>query len=221
MQRVATIFGSTVGRKAVMGATGIVLFGYVLAHMTGNLQLYVGPEAINAYGRFLHEFGHGMGLWVARAALLVATGLHIWAATALTLTSWAARGTGYREVQRRESTYASRTMRWSGPILALFIVYHLLHFTTGAVHGSFVQGDVYHNVVAGFRSWPVSSFYIAAMLALGFHMWHGVWSMLQSLGLSHPRYNALRRAFATVFTIVVVGGNISFPIAVLAGLVRE
>jgi succinate dehydrogenase / fumarate reductase, cytochrome b subunit len=221
MQKAGTFFGSTIGKKVVMGATGIVLFGFVVAHMVGNLQLYMGPEALNTYSEFLHTVGHGMGLWVARGVLVAAVGLHIWAATSLTLASLKARPVGYRETERRESTYASRTMRWSGPILLLFIVYHLLHFTTGTVHQSFVPGDVYHNVVAGFRVWPVSAVYIVAMVALGFHLWHGVWSMLQSLGLSHPRWNAFRRAFATVFTVVVIAGNISFPIAVLAGLVRE
>ena len=148
-------------------------------------------------------------------------GLHIWAATSLTLTNWRARPVGYRATKRLESTYASRTMVWSGPILGLFIVYHLLHLTTGTVHPSFEPGAVYHNVVAGFRVWPVSAFYIVAMIALGFHLWHGVWSMLQSLGLSHPRWNGLRRVCATVFTLVVVAGNVSFPLAVLLGLVRE
>jgi succinate dehydrogenase / fumarate reductase cytochrome b subunit len=221
MQKVGTFFGSTVGKKVVMGATGVVLFGFVLGHMVGNLQLYMGAEALNAYSELLHEFLHGMGIWLARGTLLAAVGLHIWAATSLTLASLAARPVGYRETERRESTYASRTMRWSGPLLLLFIVYHLLHLTTGTVHGSFVPGDVYHNVVAGFRIWPVSAFYIAAMVALGFHLWHGVWSMLQSLGLSHPRWNPFRRAFATIFTVVVIAANISFPIAVLTGLVGE
>jgi succinate dehydrogenase / fumarate reductase cytochrome b subunit len=221
MQRVGTFLGSTVGKKVVMGATGLVLFGFVFAHMVGNLQIFMGSEALNAYSEFLHEFLHGMGLWIARGSLLVAVALHVWASTSLTLANAAARPVGYRETQRRESTYASRTMVWSGPILALFIVYHLLHLTTGTVHASFVPGDVYHNVVAGFRAWPVSAAYIAAMVALGFHLWHGVWSMLQSLGLSHPRWNALRRTCATVFTAVVIGVNISFPIAVLVGIVSE
>ena len=221
MRKVGTFFGSTIGKKVVMGATGIVLFGFVLAHMVGNLQLYMGPEALNAYSEYLREAGHGMGLWVARGGLLAAVGLHIWASTSLTLASLKARPVGYRETERRESTYASRTMRWSGPLLLCFIVYHLLHFTTGTVHRSFVPGDVYHNVVAGFRNWPVSAFYITAMVALGLHLWHGAWSMLQSLGLSHPRWNPFRRAFATIFTVVVIAANISFPIAVLAGLVGE
>ena len=219
--RMAGFSGSTIGRKVVMGATGIILFGFVLGHMFGNLQLYVGPEALDSYSVFLHHFLHGSGLWVARAVLLGSVGLHVWAATSLTLTNWSARPVPYRNVARRESTYASRTMVWSGPILGFFVVYHILHFTTGTLHPSFEPGAVYHNVVAGFRVWPVSAVYIAAMIALGFHLWHGVWSMLQSLGLSHPRWNALRRVCATVFALLIVGGNISFPVAVLLGLVRE
>jgi succinate dehydrogenase / fumarate reductase cytochrome b subunit len=215
------VIGSTVGKKVIMGATGVVLFGFVFAHMTGNLQVYLGPEAMNSYSEFLHDVLHGTGLWIARVVLLACVGLHIWAATSLTLTSLEARPVGYRTVVRRRSTYASRTMRWSGPILGLFIVYHLLHLTTGTVHRSFVPGDVYHNFVAGFRVWPVSAFYVAAMLALGFHLWHGVASMLQTLGLSHPRFDALRRTFATVFTLVIVAANISFPVAVLVGLLKE
>jgi succinate dehydrogenase cytochrome b subunit len=221
MRNAATFSGSTIGRKVVMGVTGVVLFGFVLGHMVGNLQLYLGPEALDSYSVFLHHVLHGSGLWIARAVLLASVGLHIWAATSLTLTNWSARPVGYRTTKRLESTYASRTMVWSGPILGLFIVYHLLHLTLGTVHPSFEPGAVYHNVVAGFRVWPVSAFYIVAMIALGFHLWHGVWSMLQSLGLSHPRWNGLRRVCATVFTLVVVAGNLSFPLAVLLGLVRE
>jgi succinate dehydrogenase / fumarate reductase cytochrome b subunit len=221
MHQAATLSGSTIGRKVVMGVTGIILFGFVLAHMIGNLQIYLGPEALDAYSVFLHHFLHGGGLWIARAVLLASVGLHIWAATSLTLTSWKARPVGYRMKRNLESTYASRTMVWSGPILALFIVYHILQLTTGTVLPAFQPGAVYHNVVAAFRAWPVSALYIAAMLALGLHLWHGVWSMLQSLGLSHPRWNGLRRVAATVFAVVVVAGNISFPLAVLLGLVHE
>jgi len=211
---------TTVGKKVVMAATGIVLFGFVFLHMVGNLQAYMGPEALNHYAVWLRELAHGGGLWIARAVLLLCVGLHIWAATALTIDNWRARRIGYRERQWTESTYASRTMVWSGPILALFVVYHILHLTTGTLHPSFVPGDVYHNFVAGFRVVPVSIFYILAMLALGYHLYHGVWSMLQTLGLSHPRYNALRHACSTAFTVVIVGVNISFPIAVLAGIIK-
>lgn len=203
-----------------MAVTGVVLFGFVVVHMIGNLQIYLGPEALDAYGHFLRSFLHGGGIWAARATLLIAVMLHIWAAWALTRTSWSARPIPYRQVAHRESTYASRTMRWSGPLLALFVVYHLLHLTTGSAHPHFEEGKVYVNVVAGFQVWPVSAFYILCMLALGLHMYHGVWSMTQSLGLAHPRYDRMRRAFAAAFTGVVVAGNISIPLAVLAGIVR-
>jgi succinate dehydrogenase / fumarate reductase cytochrome b subunit len=220
MTRAVSFFGSTIGRKVVMALSGIVLFGFVLAHMAGNLQVYLGPHALNEYSLQLHEMLHGAGLWIARAVLLAAVGLHIWAAASLTVAERAARPEGYRAVEHRESTYASRTMVWSGPLLLLFIVYHILHLTLGTVHGSFIEGDVYHNFVAGFSVWPVSAFYILAMLALGLHLRHGVWSMLQTLGLSHPRWNGLRAACANVFALVVVVGNISMPVAVLAGLVK-
>jgi succinate dehydrogenase / fumarate reductase cytochrome b subunit len=217
MSRVVSFFRSTIGKKVVMALSGVILFGFVVVHMLGNLQVYLGPTKLDDYGATLRKVP--ALLWAARLTLLAAVGLHIWAATSLTLTNWAARPVGYRERQSLASTYASRTMRWSGVILALFVVYHLLHFTTGQVHPDFVEGGVHHNFVVGFRIVPVSVFYIAAMICLGLHMYHGVWSMLQTLGLSHPRYNALRHAAATAITGVVVVGNISFPIAVLTGLV--
>ena len=215
-----TLMGSSVGKKVVMAVTGIILFGFVVVHMVGNLQAYMGPEALNAYAVWLRELLHGAGLWIARIVLLVAVVLHIWAATALTIGNVRARPAGYRMLRHERSTYASRTMVWSGPILALFIVYHILHFTTGTLHPDFVEGDVYHNFVAGFRVVPVSAFYILAMLALGYHLYQGAWSMLQTLGLAHPRYDRLRMAFAGVFTGIVVVGNISFPVAVLLGVIR-
>jgi succinate dehydrogenase / fumarate reductase cytochrome b subunit len=218
LQGAAAFFGTTVGKKAIMGVTGIVLVGFVVGHMLGNLQVYLGPEAMNGYAVFLREALHGTGLWIARTVLAIAAVLHVWAATSLTLTSRSARPVGYRAMEHRESTYASRTMRWSGPILLLFVVYHVMHLTFGTVHPSFVEGDVYHNFVSGFRSVPVSLAYIAAMLALGLHLYHGTWSMLQSLGLSHARYNHLRHALSTLVTVAVVAGNVSFPVAVLTGL---
>jgi len=214
---------SSLGLKIVMALTGFILFGFVIVHMIGNLQVYLGPEAMDAYGEFLRSLLHGTGLWIARAVLLVAVLLHIWSAWRLTLINRAARPVAYREVERRESTYASRTMRWSGVILLLFIVYHLMHFTFGvrAVHPDFVRGAVYHNFVTGFQNPLASGFYILAMLALGLHLYHGAWSFMQTLGLSHPRYDHLRHTVATLLTVVVVAGNISFPVAVLAGLLRE
>lgn len=212
-------FRSSIGKKVVMAASGAVLFGFVLGHLAGNLQVYLGPAAINAYALKLRHFP--ALLWAARLGLLAAVTLHIASAWSLTRTSQEARPIGYRERESRESTYASRTMRWGGVIVLLFVVYHLMHFTFGNAHPSFVPGDVYHNMVAGFRSLPVSGFYIAAMIALGLHLYHGVWSMMQTLGLSHPRYDHLRHAFAALVAVVVVVGNISFPLAVLTGLLHE
>ncbi len=214
-------FRSSIGKKVVMAVTGVVLFGFVVGHMVGNLQVYMGREALNAYAVFLREVLHGAGLWIARGTLLAAVALHIWAATSLTLQNRAARPVGYREKQDLASTYASRTMRWSGVILLLFVVYHLMHFTFGNAHPSFREGDVYHNFIAGFRVVPASAFYVVAMVCLGLHMWHGVWSMMQTVGLSHPRYNGLRKGFATLVALAVVVGNISFPVAVLAGFLHE
>jgi succinate dehydrogenase / fumarate reductase, cytochrome b subunit len=210
---------STVGRKVVMALSGVVLFGFVISHLVGNLLLYRGPEAINAYAEGLRHLG-GL-LWAARGILLLSVLAHIWAAVSLTKANIKARPVAYAQRKDQAATYASRTMVWSGPILALFIVYHLMHFTFGNVHPSFVPGDVYNNVVHGFQVPWVSGFYIVAMLALGLHLYHGAYSMFQSVGANHPQINARRRTFATLFAVVIVVGNISFPIAVMAGLVQE
>jgi len=211
---------STIGRKVVMAVTGLVLFGFVVGHFVGNLTLYLGPEAINAYSRFLHGFLHGGGLWVARAVLLACAVLHVWAATSLTLDSWAARPDGYRRWKAKDSTYASRTMRWGGVILFAFIVFHILHLTLGRFHPDYRPGDVYHNLVAGFQVWPVALFYVVAMVLLALHLDHGVWSLCQTLGLSHPRYKRWARVAARGFALLILVGNCSFPLAVLAGWVR-
>ena len=202
-----------------MAASGAVLFGFVLGHLAGNLQVYMGPEAINAYGEKLRHFP--ALLWTARIVLLLAVGLHIASAWSLSRASQKARPVAYRERENRESTYASRTMRWGGVIIALFVGYHLMHFTFGNAHPSFVPGDVFHNMITGFQNVFVSGFYIAAMIALGLHLYHGVWSMMQTVGLSHPRYDHLRHALATLVAVVVVVGNVSFPLAVLTGLLHE
>lgn len=220
MQRSLTFLGSSIGKKVVMAASGLVLYAFVVGHMVGNLQVYLGPKAINDYGEFLRHFLHGQGLWIARASLLAAVGVHVWAAVVLTLANWSARPVGYRDWQASESTYASRTMVWSGPILAAFVFYHLAHFTLGTAHPDFVPGDVYHNVVVGFQNPFASAFYILAMVALGLHMYHGFWSMLHTLGLSHPRWNPVRRTASLVLAWIVVLGNVSIPLAVLAGLVH-
>jgi succinate dehydrogenase / fumarate reductase cytochrome b subunit len=209
---------SSIGKKVVMAVTGLMLFGFVVAHMVGNLQVYGGPELLDIYGEKLRSVP--ALLWAARLGLLGAVALHIWAAVGLTRMNQKARPEGYRKLQAQESTYASRTMRWSGVILAAFVVYHLMHFTWGNAHPDFRPGQVGHNFVVGFQNPIVSGVYIVAMLLLGMHMHHGIWSLMQTLGLSHPRYNWLRHAFATFITVIVVGGNISFPIAVMSGLLK-
>jgi succinate dehydrogenase / fumarate reductase cytochrome b subunit len=221
MSSARAFLSSSIGKKIVMAVTGAALFGFVVAHMVGNLQVFLGREAMNAYAVFLREVLHGAGLWIARAGLLAAVALHIWAATSLTLANRAARPQDYRQRADLASSYASRTMRWSGVIVALFVVYHLMHLTWGNAHPDFRHGDVYHNFIVGFQQPLVSFFYIVATIGLGLHMWHGVWSMMQTLGLNHPRYNALRKGFAVLITLVVVLGNISFPVAVLTGLLHE
>ena len=222
-----SLYRSDLGKKAVMAVTGIMLFGFVLGHMFGNLKIYLGAEALNHYAEWLREIGqpllpHGVLLWIMRLGLLAAVGLHILSAALLTLKSRRARPQAYGTRDVVQATYASRTVRWGGVIIALFVLYHLAHFPWGwgAVHPDFVPGEVYHNVVTGFSVWWVSGLYIAANLLLGLHLYHGLWSMFQSLGwytMGNP--HDWRRRFAQVFALVVVAGNLSFPIAVLSGLV--
>jgi succinate dehydrogenase / fumarate reductase cytochrome b subunit len=211
---------SSVGKKVVMAVSGIILFGFVTVHMLGNMQAYMGAEPMNHYAEFLHTMIHGGGIWVFRAVMLTAVVLHAWAALSLTLTNTAARPVGYRAKMNQAATLASRSMRYTGVILGIFIIFHLLHLTTGTVHPDFRQGDAFHNFVTGFQVLPVSLFYIVAQVCLGFHMWHGVWSLTQTLGWAHPRYDRLRRRFAYVMAVLVAGVNISFPIAVLARVIH-
>jgi succinate dehydrogenase / fumarate reductase cytochrome b subunit len=225
---VLTLWSTSVGKKVVMAVTGVVLVGFVIVHMAGNLKIYFGEASFNAYATFLREMGapllmHEQALWTMRVILLAAVVLHLWAAVDLTQRSWAARPVGYRRKQDVASTYASRTMRWGGLIVLLFVVYHILHFTVGAVGfapGQFQPTSVYQNVVAGFRVWYVSAFYVAAMLALGLHLWHGTWSMLQTLGVIDPRWERTVERVSAALAVVTVAGNVSVPLAVLTVLLR-
>lgn len=211
-----------------MAVTGVFLFGWILAHMLGNLKLYLGAEHLNTYAQWLRTMGapavpNEVPLWIARVLLLVAVWLHIVAATQLTIMNRAARPVAYAERDYVVGTYAARTMRWGGVILILFVLYHLAHLTWGfavAKPATFVEGDPYHNVVAGFQVWWVSAIYILANLALGLHLYHGLWSMFNSLGLNHAKLNPWKRIFATAFALVITVANVSFPIAVLVGFVR-
>lgn len=224
MSRLTAWYRTTVGKKIAMAVTGVLLVLYVVIHMLENLRLYQGPEHLNAYAEFLREagapvLGPGEFLWAARIVLLAAVVIHILAAIQLARTSRRARPVGYRNPPHDEFSYASRTMRWGGVIILLFVVYHVLHFTTGTVHPDYAPGDVYRNVIVGFRQPYVSAAYMLAMVALGLHLYHGVWSMTQTLGANHPRIDRFRRPAAGVVAGAVVLGNLSFPVAVMAGWV--
>lgn len=227
-------YRSSIGKKAVMAGTGLILFGWILMHMLGNLKLYMPPHedsegimqpAMDIYAVGLRELGapflpETALLWVTRIILLICVVLHIHAAYALTRMAAAARPVGYRDRQFVKATYSSRTMRWGGVIILLFIIYHLLHLTTGQAHHQYEHGQVHHNVVSGFQVWWVSAVYIIANLALGLHLYHGVWAMFGSLGVTNARVEQWRRPFATLFALLITVVNISFPLAVLMGIVR-
>lgn len=224
MTRVGALYHSSVGKKIAMAASGAILIVFVIFHMYGNLKAFNGAEAFNAYAEGLRSFGapifgHGHILWALRILLLVAVIIHIVAAYQLGRKSYAARPVRYDRFESLTFSYASRTMRWGGVIILLFVIYHLMHLTFGNVHPDFVAGDVYHNFVAGFSVWPVSVVYILAMIPLGLHLYHGIWSMFQTVGINNPRINGWRRPLAAVIAAVIVLGNISFPIAVLTGII--
>jgi succinate dehydrogenase / fumarate reductase cytochrome b subunit len=204
----------------VMAVTGAMMFVFIIGHLLGNLLVFAGPARINAYAQFLHF--DGTLLWIVRGTLILAIILHIIATVQLAMRNWKARPIGYSRKEAINSSYASRTMYWSGPIVLVFIIFHLLQFTAGYIHpeARFVEGDVYHNLVSGFQVWWVSAWYIFAITLLGFHLRHGLWSMSQSVGLAHPRHTqTLKRAAFWIATLIVLG-YISIPISILLGFVK-
>ncbi|MBT9329971.1 succinate dehydrogenase cytochrome b subunit [Acidipila sp. 4G-K13] len=203
-----------------MAVTGAIMFLFIIGHVAGNLQIFEGPDKLNAYGHFLHSIGEI--LWVVRVVLIASVILHITATVQLALRNKAARPVGYSRKQAINSSYASRTMYWSGPIVLVFIIFHLLQFTAGYIHpgSQFIEGDVYHNVVAGFQVWWVSVWYIFAVSLLGLHLRHGIWSAFQSIGYNHPRHTPLLKKAALIIALLITLGYISIPISVLLGLVK-
>ena len=224
VNRVVRFYEAPIGKKVIMAITGVILFGYVVAHLLGNLQIYGDPQQINKYAAFLHNPANAGLLWIARTALLVAVIMHIVASIQLWKLKSDARPVAYVKKDDAAATYASRTMMWSGPIVAAFVIFHVLHLTVGAVLPLQEIGpnepNVRANVIAGFLNPAVSAFYILAMILLCMHLYHGVWSMFQSMGISHPRYTPMIKRGAAIFAILIAIGNCSIPIAVLAGLVR-
>jgi len=220
-----SFYRSAVGKKWVMALTGLMLMGFVLFHALGNLKVYFGAEDVNHYGEWLREllvpfFPRTVTLWLLRIGLVTAFALHIHAAFGLTMMNRRANGPGY--VQSRDwqaADAASRSMRWTGVIFALFLVFHLADLTWGTVNPDFVRGDIYRNFVATFSRPPVAVIYIVANLALGLHLFHGAWSMFQSLGVNNPRWNSWRRSFAVGFAALITAMNVMFPMSVLTGMV--
>jgi len=210
--------GSTLGKKILMAVTGIILFGFVAGHMLGNLQIYLGAEQLNHYAELLQA--NKPFLWAVRSVLLFCVGVHIWAAVMVWLRNRAARPVKYRVFKPPGLDYAARTMVWSGPIIAFFIVYHLLDLTVGSVNPGYVHGEVYANVIASFSRPVVAIVYVMANLLLAFHLYHGLWSLFQTFGWDHPRFGWMRRAVAVFFSVLIGAGNISIPLAVLTGVVH-
>jgi succinate dehydrogenase / fumarate reductase cytochrome b subunit len=220
---------SPVALKWIMALSGIAGMGFVLMHMIGNFHLYEGPEEVNSYAEALRDLGGALAprggvLWLMRFGLVAAIAIHIFAAYRLTVVNHKARPKKYESKRAYlAADYASRTMRISGVWLVAFILYHLADLTWGVGLSSdeYIQGDPYNNVVESFSNPVVASFYILSMAALAFHLYHGAWSIFQSLGINSPRYNGWRRGFATAFALVVLIGNISFPVMVSLGVLSQ
>ena len=225
INRAVRFYEAPIGKKVVMAVTGLMLVGYVIGHLLGNLQIYSPDrEQINRYAGFLHNPANAVALWGVRGVLGVAVILHITASVQLWLQNRAARPIGYARKDDVPASYAARTMLWSGPIVGAFVVFHVLHLTVGSVlplediGGNPDTPNVYHNVVAGFQNPWVSGFYILAMILLCLHLYHGLWSMFQSVGFSHPRYTPKLKKGAAIVAILIAIGNCSIPIAVMTGL---
>jgi succinate dehydrogenase / fumarate reductase cytochrome b subunit len=220
-------YSTAVGKKWVMALTGVGLLGFVLAHMIGNLKLFLSKEEMNLYGEALRDLGGHLVprtslLWLLRIGLIAAFVLHIHAAASLTVANRKARPARYESKRDYVAAdYASRTMRWTGVIVGLFVVFHLADLTWGNANPDFVRGDPYNNLVASFERTPVAIAYIVANVALAFHLYHGAWSMFQSMGINNPKYNGLRRTFAQGFAGLILIGNLSFPVTVQLGLVDQ
>jgi succinate dehydrogenase / fumarate reductase cytochrome b subunit len=219
MRRVINLYRTSVGKKFYMAVSGAILIGFLVAHMVGNLKMYMGAEAFNHYAEFLREVGypvlpHMVGLWIFRVILLFCVGLHMLSAWQVYLQSRSARGGKYAKEESLYFSYASRTMRWGGVIIAAFVIYHILHFTVGSLHPDFVAGDAYRNVILGFQSWWVTGFYTVTLVMVTFHLYHGLWSAFQTVGANHPKYNPYRRPLALALALILFLGFMSVPVGV-------
>jgi succinate dehydrogenase / fumarate reductase, cytochrome b subunit len=225
-------YRTTIGKKIVAALTGAILVGFVIGHMVGNLKAFMGiaddgVHKLDHYAHFLREMGepllgYSTLLWIVRAGLLVAVVLHVVTVIQLTIINRTSRSSNYQVYQRNSSTVASRAMFWGGLLLLAFIVFHILHLTTGTLHfDGFVEGKVYANVARTFQNWYMLAFYALAMLALSAHLYHGIWSLFQTLGLDDPERNKCIRKLACLCAFIVAIGFISVPTAVFFGILKE
>ena len=223
------LYSTAVGKKYVMAITGIIGIGFVVVHMIGNLKVYLGKVNgeydIDVYGEFLRDMlvpilPRTVALWLLRIVLIVALALHLHAAYSLTVMNRRARPVKYQSKRDYVAAdFAARTMRWTGIIVLLFLFFHLADLTWGWFNPDFVRGAPYHNLDESLSRLPVAILYVIANIALGIHLFHGAWSLFQSLGWNNPRFNRWRRGLATAIATIIVVGNCSFPIAVQAGIV--
>lgn len=218
MAGVLTLYRSTVGKKVAMAISGSVMVGFVVIHMLGNMIVYAGQEAFDAYGHAIQT--SGPIVWGTRVALIVAVVVHVWSAVSLIQRSNAARKKGYAGGRQAfAATLASRSLRYGGVVLLAFIGFHLADLTFGVANPGYVYGEVYRNFVATFQRPVVAAFYMVASVFLGLHLYHGIWSVFQTLGLNF-RYPQAPRQFALFIAVLVAAGNLSFPLAVLTGIVK-
>jgi succinate dehydrogenase / fumarate reductase cytochrome b subunit len=220
-QKTLTFSDTTNGKKALLAVSGVILFGFVIQHMLGNLQVFLGADVYNHYAESVKS--NAALVWSVRSLLLLALITHVVLVVQLYTRSLAARPVGYRVKKNIATSYAGATMKYSGPALLLYILFHLAHFTfPGLSLGGheFSPLDPYGNFVAGFQIWWVTLLYVSANLLLGMHLYHGGYSLLQSLGLNHPRYNSRARLGARAFAFLVTTGNVVMPLSVFVGLVR-
>lgn len=225
---VMTLHRTTIGKKILMAVTGLIGVGYVIMHMYGNLKAFLGPTYFNEYAEGLRTlgapiFGHLHLLTLARLVLVAAVLLHIWAAVSLTRQAQHARPTRYAVTKRVQASPAALTMRWGGVTIFIFLIYHLAHLTWGTplIAGDFVRGDAFHNLVTGLSFPPVALIYMAGVVALGFHLYHGAWSMFQTLGFSNENTEPPLRAFSVALAWVIVIGFLAVPVSILLGIIHE
>jgi succinate dehydrogenase / fumarate reductase cytochrome b subunit len=226
MRRVVALYRSSVGKKILMAITGFIWFGFLVGHMAGNLKAFQGAGTFDTYAEHLRIIGEPilprMGfLWTFRAFMLAAFVIHVLLSWQTSRQSWAARETKYRRKSNQNFDFASSFMRWGGVLILVFLAFHILHMTTGTLHPDFVAGEAYHNLVTGLANPWVAGFYVLAMVAILLHLYHGVWSLFQTLGANHPKYAGWRRPFAVVVSIVIFLGFISIPVSVLTGVLNQ